>query len=252
MLRLEAVSVSVGCGDFLDVTARHNAGLFDRWVIVTTPSDAETREVCRKHNLETVLTEDFGRDGADFAKARGINRGLEVLSADCWYLHLDADIILPPTFRQLLEAAHLDETCLYGWDRVMIRSWQEYERYRNSGFLHHDYGCRVKAPPGLEIGTRWVSPHYGFCPIGHGQLWHDSADRWWGVRTRRYPERHNSAARCDVQFSLLFDRRKRVFLPEIISVHLESEPAPLGANWKGRKTRRFGPPESGQVAAAAS
>ncbi len=239
---IEAVTVSVGYGDFLAVAAAENRGLLDRWVVVTTPADEETREVCRRFNLETVLTEEFEREGPGaFAKARGINRGLAMLSAGAWRLHLDADVVLPPTFRLQLDQAHLDEQGLYGCDRVMVRSWQEWQQFRTSGWLPQDYHARTNVPP-FPLGTRWTSPHDGYVPIGFFQLWHAAADEWRGIRHRRYPERHGNAARSDVQFGLQWDRRLRHLIPELFVLHLESEPAPLGANWNGRTTRRFGPP----------
>src|SRR5271165_2203072 len=105
MLNLEAVTVCVNYADFLTVAAKHNRGLFDRWVIVTTPDDAETREVCRRFNLETLLTEEGRKDG-DFNKGAMIERGLQHLGADGWRVHLDSDIVLPHNTKQLLEVAH--------------------------------------------------------------------------------------------------------------------------------------------------
>ncbi len=50
-----------------------------------------------------------------------------------------------------------------------------------------------------------------------------------------------------MQFGLLWDRRKRALLPEAVAVHLESEAAPMGVNWCGRRSRRFGPPAAPAV-----
>ncbi len=61
-----------------------------------------------------------------------------------------------------------------------------------------------------------------------------------GHHLRRYPTHHGDAARTDVQFALQWDRRYRQLLPEVIVLHLESERAAQGANWKGRTTRPFG------------
>ncbi len=63
---------------------------------------------------------------------------------------------------------------------------------------------------------------------------------------RRYPLHHGDAARTDVQFALQWDRRHRQLLPEVIVLHLESEPAEQGANWKGRTTRPFGPSDKSE------
>ncbi len=52
---------------------------------------------------------------------------------------------------------------------------------------------------------------------------------------------HSDAARTDVQFGLLWDLGRRQLVPELVVLHLESEPAAVGANWSGRTTRPFGP-----------
>jgi len=129
----------------------------------------------------------------------------------------------------------------YGFDRVMCRSWEDWRKLRDSGYLQHDYHCRCNFPSGYDVGTRWVSPIHSWVPIGFAQLFHGSADTPHGFHQKAYPHWHNSASRSDVQFSLQWDRRKRILLPEVIVLHLESEPSALGANWKGRTTPRFGP-----------
>jgi len=238
---IEAVSVCVGYGDFLAVTLPRNLHLFDRLVIVTTPEDRETREVCRRFGVVPVVTREFYRGGDPFNKGRGINKGLDQLSHRDWVCHLDADVILPSRFRNVLRDADLDPEALYGCDRVMVRSWWDWLKLRDSGYLQHDYHCRVNFPKGLEVGCRWANEQYGYCPIGFFQCWHSSADLYQGVHLRPYPTAHNDAARGDVQFAIQWDRRKRHLLPEVVAVHLESEPCSLGANWRGRQTRRFGP-----------
>ena len=119
-MKIEAVTVCVGYADFLAETAKHNAGLLDDWLIVTSADDEETREVCRRLSLRTLISEDHRRGGDTFAKGRLIERGLQLLSADGWRLHLDADVVLPTRFRQLAGAAHLDPSKIYGCDRVMV------------------------------------------------------------------------------------------------------------------------------------
>jgi hypothetical protein len=240
-MNLEAVTVCVGYADFLAVTLPRNLPLFDRWVIVTSPDDHETRELCRRHGITPILTQEFYRDGAEFAKARGINKGIDALGESGWRVHLDADVILPPGFRQAVADADPDPDALYGCDRVMVRSWRDWCRLRDSGYLQRDYHCRVNFPAGLTVGTRWANHQHGYCPIGFFQMWNGSADLYRGAHTRPYPTAHNDAARADVQFAIQWDRRHRHLLPEVVAIHLESEPAPLGANWKGRTTRRFGP-----------
>lgn len=250
--RIEAVTVCHGYADFLEVAARHNRGLFDRWLIVTAPEDADimrrygnTREVCRKWNLDVLVTEEATRDG-NFHKGHMIQRAQRLLSADAWRLHLDADIILPTTFRTSLAAADLDERKIYGVDRVCVKSWGQWQALLASGYLSHqtDYHCRVVFPRGVEVGSRWASPLQGWVPIGFFQMWHAHADEFISYQFRAHPNRHGEASRTDTQHPLQWDRRQRELLGEVIAVHLESEDAPMAANWRGRKTRRFGPDAS--------
>lgn len=95
-------------------------------------------------------------------------------------------------------------------------------------------------PPGctctrFPIGTRVAIDSFGgYIPIGFFQLWHAGS-----TEIKKYPEVHGNAARTDMQFALQWPRTKRSFLPELVVYHLESEPAPMGANWNGRKTKTF-------------
>lgn len=249
---LEAVSICCGYADFLSESAKYNIPLFDRWVIVTEARDEETREVCRRLNLECILSEDGHFNGASFAKGRLVERGLQHLSGNGWRLHIDADMVLPHRFRTLLEAADLQEDMLYGVDRLMCKSWEDWVRVKSSTWLQggqYDYHCRVNPNHGigLQLGTRWAHPVMGYCPIGAFQMWHSSQDEWRGVRIKPYPLNHSTSCRTDIQFSLQFDRKKRALLPEVIAIHLESEPSEKGINWAGRKSKRFGPEIKPQV-----
>lgn len=253
-MKIEAVTVCVGYSDFLLEVIPYNLPHLDRWLIVTDSRDLATRQVCRQHNLEFLATDDFYRNGAKFDKARGIDRGLQLLAHEDWVLHLDGDIVLPPHTRHTLRSAELDPQAIYGCDRVMVKGYDRWQRLKASGFLERvgrSYHHNVCFPGGFDVGARWADPHHGYVPIGFFQLWHRDATMFGGTRTRRYPNHgHSDAARTDVQYSLLWDRQRRALVPELVVCHLESEPAPVGANWCGRTTRPFGPPRQQYPAAA--
>jgi hypothetical protein len=240
--RIEAVTVCVDYADFLAEVVKYNAHVLDRWVIVTTPTDHVTRELCRKHCLDVLLTEASTRNG-EFKKGQMIERGLQHLSADCWKLHIDADIVLPANFRKLVKIADLQKDCIYGADRVMVKDWASWKKLEASGWLNggnHLYHHSIAPPVGYEIGSRWASPKTGYVPIGYFQMWHATEDEWRGTRIKPYPSEHNTACRTDVQMGLQFDRHKREIIPELFVVHLESERCEMGKNWSGRKTKPFG------------
>jgi hypothetical protein len=241
-LRIEAITVCVGYGDFLAVTLAENLPLVDDLVVVTTESDTETRAVCRKHSVHHILSDEHER-GGPFNKGRMINRALDQIGAQDWILHLDADIVLPRKFRQLVDWAHLDERKIYGADRCNVVGWDKWQRLKQyaGAWDNHAHECGHWFHPELQVGSRWVSKLHGYVPIGFFQLFHGSDTVRGGYHQKPYRHGHGDAARSDVQFALQWDRRQRAVLPEVIVLHLESEPSALGANWKGRTTPRFGP-----------
>lgn len=255
-LHIEAVTVCVGYADFLAHTIPYNQSHFDRWVIVTSPQDRETQEVCRRHSMECIVTKEFYKFGNKFNKGAGINKGLAQLSHDGWIVHLDADIILPRHYRRALEAAQIDDRrdAIYGADRLMVKSYADWKALEKSGYLHgwpqHGFHNLVRPSPQiadwprqLRIGDRWADWRHGWCPIGYYQQWHGDNVIGYGVHNKPYPTAHNGAERTDVQFALQWDRNDRIIIPEFVVIHLESEPAKLGANWKGRTTARFEAPQ---------
>lgn len=240
-MNIEAVTVCIGYADFLEESARFNDGVIDHWVVVTVDKDEATREVCRKNSIECLLSGDYCANGEPFNKGRLIERGLQHLSTEGWRVHLDADIVLPLGLRNIVAAADLDAHKLYGADRVMVRSYCDWQKLQRLRWLTHSHHCLVRPPDGFEIGTRWCHHESGYVPIGFFQMWNAKQDLWRGARSRSYPTRHNDACRTDVQFGLKWDRRHRELLPEFFVVHLESEKTKNGANWCGRTTKPFKP-----------
>ncbi len=241
MTNLESVTISVGYGDFLRAAAPFNRPLLDRWIVVTVPQDCETRSVCREFSIECIVSEEHTRDGA-FSKGRLIDRGFAMLRGDGWMMHLDADIVLPNDLHQVLEEAHLDERCIHGCDRLNVMGWDNWQKVQRSGLRCRSNPYLVELDrPHTTVGARVANTGSGYSPLGFMQLWSGKSSIWRDSHTRRYPVHHGSAARTDIQMGLQWDRRHRIHIPEMIVWHLESEPCPMGTNWNGRKTKRFGP-----------
>lgn len=240
MIRVEMMTVSIGMADFLAVTLEENLALVDDIVVVTTESDKDTQDVCRRYSTRYIMTDDHKR-GGPFNKGRLIQRGLDQLGLQDWVLHVDSDVILPRQFKRLLEVAHLDEKCLYGADRRMLVGYQEWEWFKKHKRYWdcHSYECYLKPREEYPLGSRWASTIHGWSPCGFFQLAHGSQLIERGMHVRNYNITHGNAARTDMQFGLLFDRRRRVLLPEIQVLHLESHPSAMGSNWAGRTTRPF-------------
>jgi hypothetical protein len=163
---LEIVTVCIDYADFLAETLPYNVQHCDRYVVITHPDDYKTRNVCKTHGVQCLLSKDANRHGHQFNKGRLIERALQHTSADGWRLHLDADIVLPARTRHYLKSAELEPDCIYGCDRLMVKSRGEWEKAKQSGVLtQHKWQSAMHYPP-LQLGTRWGNESTGYVPIG--------------------------------------------------------------------------------------
>ena len=237
--RIEAVVVCLNYSDFLSQTLPRNLAHVDRLVVVTGHADTATKEVCRKHSVECVTTDSFTEKGERFNKGAAINHGLQALRQLGWILHLDADILLPITFRNMLDKSALQRSCIYGAERANIVGWHAWEKFKHEHY--HDvpqfgYRCMVATAPEYPIGANLVHKQYGYCPIGFFQLWHSEYMR---SNELRYPETEGSAENADVQWAVRWPRVQRLLLPTVRVYHLDSEHSRMGTNWEGRKSKPF-------------
>lgn len=239
-MKIEAIVVCVDYSDYLAETLPRNLPHFDRVVVITSAKDTATQELCRKLSVPYYATNIFYKDGDKFNKARGIDFGLGFVRWNDWIVQLDADTYLPPMTRRWLEWRELDKDCIYGIDRVNCVGWDAWQRYLAGNSLQHDYMCRVHIPAQFPILDRISIRDYGgYIPIGYFQLWHGSTQR-------RYPIAKGDAEHTDVLHAIQWDHGKRHLIPEIVGIHLQAAPQPLGSNWGGRTTPKFAAPAAGQ------
>lgn len=245
---LEAITVSVNYADFLAETARHNRHLFDRWIIVTSPEDKDTIEVCRKYSLQCFPFDELQMGKGTLNKGKAISWGLLQIPSGRWVVHLDGDIVLPTDARHTLEKIKLDQACIYGIDRFSIQSWEEWKKFEATGYLQFQHGYRmVTFPPTAgELSCRIYNDQFGYLPIGFFQLfYHGMQD---GLPLRDYPHTNSDAAHSDSKFALQWPEKNRRLLPDLLCIHLESERVPFGSNWNGRTTKPFNGPSFQELA----
>lgn len=235
-MKIEAVIVCKDYSDFLAVTLPINMQYIDRLVVVTHPDDHKTKSLCRKWGVACVPTTCMHDDGDVFNKGRAINLGLGHLVGRDWLLQMDADIVLPHNFRDLLRRAHLDPKNIYGADRLNVYGYEHWEKHKHKCQPHYSDHYFVEAIKEFPLGARIIHSEHGYTPIGYFQLWHKSTGR-------SYPFHQGNAEHTDVLFAALWPRKNRVLLPELLVYHLESGSGPIamGTNWNGRKTPPFGP-----------
>ena len=231
---VEAVVVCDNYSDFLSKCLPANKHIFDRIVVVTSPEDHKTQRICEWNHVECVRTDALNSRWKEFHKGKGINVGLDKLNKHGWVVHLDADILLPPQTRQILENADLDPRDLYGIDRFIVKGYEKYARFQDTPRLQHECDSYIHVDA-FPIGTRVMSKEAGgYIPIGFFQMWNPAVS---GVL--RYPEQHTDAGRGDMLFAKEWPRRRRQFIPELIGYHLESLDSSMEANWHGRTTAPF-------------
>lgn len=233
-MKIEAITICTDYSDFLAYSLPLNKAIFDRLVVVTTPSDRKTRDLCEFHHVECIQTDVFYANGASFNKGAAINEALKVLSKDGWIIHFDADIVLPPRTRDLLEKIDLDPSCIYGIDRIMCRSFEQWSAFLQHPEVQHSCDIFVQAnafPLGVRVAKLKGD---GYVPIGFFQMWNPS------ISSVSVYKEHQAADRGDMAFALQWPRRKRLMIPEIVGIHLESEQGKMGTNWNGRSTKPFG------------
>jgi hypothetical protein len=234
-MKIEAVTVCVNYADFLTWFLLANRLHFDRLVVVTDEGDTRTAALCEHYGVECVRTNVFYEGGLAFDKGAGINAGLAKLDRDGWVAHLDCDIVLPPRTRKLIEAAKLDPASIYGIDRMLCQNFEDWIEFIVTPEVQHSQNIFINArafPLGTRVGALWGD---GYVPIGFFQLWHP------GTSGKHVYDGHCDAGRGDFAFATSWPRAQRGFIPEIMSVHLESEKSAIAANWRGRKSIPFGP-----------
>ena len=234
-MRIEAVTVCVQYSDFLAWTLAWNKHQFDNWIVVTDSKDTATQQVCAYHHVRCIATDAFYDNDMAFNKGAGINAGLAALRGDDWVIHIDADIALPPRAREMFEQrASLDPMSIYGIDRIMCQNFEDWVNFIAEPELQHTNEVYVNSNA-FPLGSRVAkTDNDGYIPIGFFQLWNARA-----TDHLQYPMGSGTSARADMRFARQWARQNRHLIPEVVGIHLESEPAPNGANWRGRQTRPF-------------
>ena len=232
--RIEAVIVCKDYGDFLAHTLPENLNHFDHIVVVTHHSDKLTKSICAKYSVECVEAHVFDEDGARFNKGRAVNVGQSHLKKPDFIVHMDADIVMPSRFRNMIEKTKLNESYIYGCDRVNVYGWEKWLEVKEQTTPHYKDFWFVKPPSDLQICSRIIHREHGYVPIGFFQMWHKS-------QNKKYPIYEGTAEHSDVLFAIQWHRTQRILLPEVFVYHLESGKHKMGENWYGRKSKNFCP-----------
>lgn len=225
MMYIEAVTVSIHFGDYLAVTLPRNLRAFDRIIVVTSPDDEETQEICRRLAVEYVVTEKH-RDEGGFNKGKAINEGMRHFHFTDWLCHIDADIVIPKPFREYLPRLVVDRYrsgIIFGCQRKMCESYQAWRRFLETGSLKH-----------LRLDNIRTDNHW---PVGFFQMWHADDHQW-------YPEDVPLARNSDIGFAKKFKGRCH---SEQSVIHLSADAWVRGRDDEGRRSKRWGAEDASAV-----
>jgi len=213
--------VCVDYGDFLDLTLDNNKRHFDNIVVVTVAKDQETIKVCEKHKVKHVFTDRLYENGDRFNKGKAINDGIAALEKKDWVLITDADMIMAPDLRQVLEKKNLNDQCIYGTSRFMCPDYKGWMKY-------------LRNP---DIVSEWEHQrNYKAIGVGFFQLVNFNCDILMG-RTNWYSERYDHCGRSDRMFLRQWPDEQRGRIKKAACIHLGNEH--MSVNWYGRVTARF-------------
>lgn len=213
--RLSALVVCVNYWDFLRITLPINREHFDDIVVVTMPGDVVTPQVCAQMGATCCVTEEFLAGNAPFNKGRAINQALHSLTDPQWVVLLDADIVLPSSFRRDLSGVTLDPASIYTCDRYVCDSRELWDKMqRRAKHLYHGQAYDAEAflyvPPWDQITKRLN------IPVGYLQLVH-----YGGILGQLgYPTSSGTANWSDVEFARGFSAGNRVWIDGLRVIHL--------------------------------
>lgn len=205
---IRGIVVCVNYDDLLEITLWRNMRHLTECVVITTPTDERTKEVCRKvPNVRVFETDAFTRFGAKFNKGLAMEEGFDFLGRHGWILIWDADTLFPD---ELPSLNNLYQGRLYNAPRLILA---DPTRWR----------------PDLDWSTLPISNDKSF--PGYFQLFY-AGDRIINQRPW-YDVTFAHAGGGDGYFESRWPNHLKIRMPEKV-LHL----GPRDTNWFGRASPR--------------
>jgi len=191
------VTISVNYANCLERILPFNLRHLESLIVVTSPDDIATKEVCSRYpNIRVIETDIFYRHGAKFNKGAAIEIALMSIPKDKWCLIFDADICFPADMF-LLEA--LDKECLYGASRTLVYTEEQYDKATSKRNFD------LSGLPQDPRDTGW----FGMFQLFHPQASVLSKKRpWYGIN-------YYNASWCDNIFQMKWPDAQRRILREL-------------------------------------
>ena len=126
MPKLEGITVSVDYGDFLQECLPYNKKHFDYYIVITSPKDQHTQEICKKEGVDCLVTDAFYYGGTPFNKGLALSLGLQRLKHNEWVIIHDGDTCLPFDLRDKLKLEKYNKELMYGCSRKFIPTYKKW------------------------------------------------------------------------------------------------------------------------------
>lgn len=205
-IKVDVIIVSVDYNDFLSITLESIPSSFNV-TVVTSPDDIICQEICKKFEVNCVVTKRMYEDNAVFNKGKAINEGLKSIQNPDWILLLDADIYLQSDLADLIRP-NMDINTLVTCKRLIIKNGEDFEKWKN----------------GEDVGRMERSKGYGYF-----QLFNSNCQ---SNRKFFYSEDFKDASYSDLEFRDRFKIKREL---NTYVIHLGE----TNKNWSGRITESF-------------
>lgn len=215
---LKSITVCVDYSDYLSISLPVNKKFIDEMLVITHEKDIATKKVCDDNGVEYIETDKMYEDGATFNKGKAMNVGLEKIKDSDWIVNIDADIVLPNDFKDVISSNPLKEDCLYSAERSICFSKFIWHLFSNGNMNPSSFVYFKDKKMGL-IGYLFIYNANYLKKIG---------------QPLKISESYDACNGWDFSFREFWPVSNRKLLP-MYAAHLGD----VGKNWNGRVTRPF-------------
>jgi hypothetical protein len=92
---MRAIMTCVSFSDILSVSLPYNRHHWDEIMVVTSSADRATQEIATQHGARLHVTDCFWDNGAEFAKWKALEQGLDAFGRHGWMAMVDVDVLWP-------------------------------------------------------------------------------------------------------------------------------------------------------------
>ena len=160
MIKLRGITTCVNYSDLLRITLPRNMRHFAECLVITSPEDTATIELCRLiPDVQVHVTDAFTRHGARFNKGLAMEEGFDRMGREGWILIWDADCLLADRF----PTGELKDGYLHGARRRICfhpdqftpgMSWMHFRQVRDGGPVGF-FQCFQAEDPAIRHRKPW-------------------------------------------------------------------------------------------------